>query len=322
MKKGLLKRIVEKINQSKSFLITAHMNLEGDALGSELATYILLKKLKKKVIIYNNDPTPAIYSFLPFNRVIKNNLKEERFDTAMVLDCSDVSRTGKVKDSLSRAGCIINIDHHVSNTNFGDLNWVEPSSGSAAQMLYYLCDRFKIMDKNIALCLYTGIFTDTGNFTYANTDSRTHKVAASLMKYNLHPHKVYEMVHSLCAPADLSFIGRIISFLKFDSCRKICWATITKWRDKNYDLTEVVFSIMRLLKDPEIFLLFKKVDKHRTRVNFRSRGRIDVNRIARFFGGGGHKNASGTTIEEPMEKAEEKVISFARRYTNGIKRTK
>ena len=320
MRKRLLKKIVEKIKSSKSFLITAHMNLEGDALGSELATYLLLKKLKKRVVIYNNDSTPGIYEFLPFSRVIKNSVKEDKFDVAMVLDCSDVSRTGEVKDSLNKAGCIINIDHHISNTNFGDINWVEPSSGSAAQMLYHLCDRFKIMDKNIAMCLYTGIFTDTGNFTYANTDSQTHKIVSSLMKYNLHPHRIYATIHSLCNPPDLNFIGKIISSLKFDPGRKICWATITKWQDKNYDLTEVVFSIMRLLKDPEVFLLFKRVDRHKTRVNFRSRDRVDVNRIAKFFGGGGHKNASGTTIREPLEKAERKVISFVKRYTNGLGR--
>ncbi len=322
MRKRLLKKIVEKIRSSKSFLITAHMNLEGDALGSELATYILLKKLKKRVVIYNNDLIPGIYEFLPFSRVIKNSIKEDKFDVAMVLDCSDVSRTGKVKDSLSKAGCIINIDHHISNTDFGDINWVEPSSGSAAQMLYLLCDKFKIMDKNIAICLYTGIFTDTGNFTYANTDSQTHKIVSSLMKYNLHPHKIYETIHGLCNPPDLNFIGKIISSLKFDPRRKICWATITEWQDKNYDLTEVVFSIMRLLKDPEVFLLFKRVDGYRTRVNFRSRGRVDVNMIAKFFGGGGHKNASGTTVEESLEKAERKVIFFVKRYTNGVKRKK
>lgn len=316
MSKKVLKKIVEKINTSKSFLITAHMSLEGDALGSELATYILLKKLGKKVVIYNNDPTPDVYKFLPFNRVIKNSIKEEKFDVAMVLDCSDVSRAGVVKDAVSKAGCIINIDHHVSNTNFGDLNWVEPSSGSAAQILYHLCERFKIMDKNIALCLYTGIFTDTGNFTYANTDAQTHKVVSALMKYNLHPHKIYDTIHSLCNPGDLNFIGQVISSLKFDSSRKICWATIADWHEKNYDLTEVVFSIMRLLKDPEVFFLFKRVEKRRTRVNLRSRGRVDVNKIAKFFGGGGHKNASGTTVEEPIDKAVRKVVSFTRKYTS------
>jgi phosphoesterase RecJ-like protein len=320
MTSKILKKIVERIKASKSFLITAHMNLEGDALGSELATYSMLKKLGKKAVIYNNDSTPDIYKFLPFSKVIRNDPPDGKFDVAMALDCSDVSRVGKVQDSLSKAGSIINIDHHISNTYFGDINLVEPTAGSAAQILYKLCEKLKIMDKNIALCLYTGIFTDTGNFTYANTDSETHRIVSNLMKYNLHPHKIYDRIHSLCVPSDLNFMGRIISSLKFDSSRKICWATISKWMDKSYDLTEVVFSMMRLLKGVEVFILFKRVDTKRTRVNLRSRSRVDVNRIAKFFGGGGHKRASGTTVNDTLAATERKVISFVRKYTNGSKR--
>lgn len=316
MSQDPLKKIVDKIKKGKKFLVTAHINLEGDALGSELAMYILLKKLKKQVVVYNNDPTPEIYKFLPFHRVIKNSLKQDGFDVAIALDSSDSSRTGKVKGSLVKADCIINIDHHISNTYFGDINWVEPRLGSCAQMLYRLCDRFKIMDKNIALCLYTGIFTDTGNFTYANTDSETHWIASRLMKYNLHPHMIYDAIHSLCGPSDLKFIGKIISSLKFDSTKKICWANVTSWQDKTYDLTEVIFSTMRFLKGAEVFLLFKKIDKDRTRVNFRSRLNIDVNKIAKFFGGGGHKKASGTTMNCSLEAAEKKVISFIKKHTS------
>jgi len=315
MSQNPLKKIADKIKKGKKFLVTAHMNLEGDALGSELATYIFLKKLKKQVVIYNNDSTPQIYKFLPFHRVIKNSLKQDDFDVAIALDCSDSSRTGKVKDSLVKANCIINIDHHISNTYFGDINWVEPHLGSCAQMLYRLCERFKVMDKNIALCLYTGIFTDTGNFTYANTDSETHWIASRLMKYNLHSHMIYDALHSLCAPSDLNFIGKIILSLKFDSTKKICWANVTSWKDKTYDLSEVIFSTMRLLKGVEVFLLFKKVDTNRTRVNFRSRSSIDVNKIAKFFGGGGHKRASGTTIDCSLEVAERRVISFIKKHT-------
>ncbi len=160
-----LNKIIEKIKAAKTFLISAHVNLEGDAIGSELAVYFLLRKLFKRATIYNNDITPAIYKFLPFCRVIKNRLTGKNFDAAIILDCSDSSRTGKVKNNLPQAGCIINIDHHISNTYFGDLNWVEPSVNSTAQMIYGLCKRLRVMDRNIALCLYTGIFTDTGSFT-------------------------------------------------------------------------------------------------------------------------------------------------------------
>ncbi|MFA5271246.1 MAG: bifunctional oligoribonuclease/PAP phosphatase NrnA [Candidatus Omnitrophota bacterium] len=314
-----LKEISDKIKKSKSFIITAHVSLEGDALGSELATYALLKKLKKRVVIYNNDHTPPIYKFLPHSKVIKNSLSEDKFDVAMVLDCSDSSRTGKVKDYLSRVKCIINIDHHISNTFFGDLNWVDSKSSSACQMLYKLCEKMKIMDEHIALCLYTGIFTDTGNFTYTNTTKETHRIVAELMHYGVSPRLIYENVHSLCDDKDLKFIGRIISSLRFDSSKKICWAAINKWEDKDYDLTEVIFSFMRLLKGVEVLILFKQVEKNKIRINFRSRPSVDVNKIAKFFGGGGHKSASGTTIETGLKQAQREVIFFVKRYTNKLK---
>lgn len=315
----MLGKIAEKIRTSKNFLITAHVNLEGDALGSELAMYALLKKLRKNVVICNNDPTPQIYSFLPYSGVVKNTITEEKFDVVLALDCSDSFRAGKVSDYLCRADCIVNIDHHISNTFFGDINWVESKASSTCQMIYGLCNKLGVMNKEIALCLYTGIFTDTGNFTYANTNSDTHKVVTELMKYNINPHIIYGNIHSLCDFNDLRFMSKIISSLKFDSRRKICWAKIKKWEDKGYDLTEVIFSVMRLLKDVEVFILFKKLERNKVRVNFRSRYMVDVNRIARFFGGGGHKRASGTTLECAIDAAERKIIPFVRRYTKAIK---
>lgn len=319
MGRAALKKIVERIHESKTFLVTAHVNLEGDALGSELAMYALLKKLRKKVFICNHDWTPHIYKFLPFSGVIRNEIEGEKFDTAMVLDCSDSSRTGKVKNYLSRAKCIINIDHHISNTCFGDINWVDSKASSASQMLYKLCEKMRIIDYNIAVCLYTGIFTDTGNFTYANVTKETHKIVASLMNYRIPPHVIYNNLHSIYDQFDLQFMGKVLSSLKFDGSKKICWASIKKWEEKEYDLTEIVFSIMRLLKDVEVFLLFKKVAKNKVRVNFRSRSHIDVNKAAKFFGGGGHNRASGTTMEDTLEGAEKKVVDFIKRYTNGIK---
>lgn len=292
------------------------MNLEGDALGSELATYLLLRKLHKKVVICNNDVTPKIYSFLPSVEVIKNELEDDSFDVALVLDCSDSSRTGKVKDYLSRAKCIVNIDHHVSNTYFGDLNWVQPNVSSAAEMVYQLCRRLNIIDKNIALCIFTGIFTDTGNFTYSNTNARVYRIVSHLMKYEIYPDKIYRALHSGCSINNLKFMGRILTSLKTDKTKKICWASVEKWPESDFDLTEIVFSMMRLFKEGEVFVLFKKMGKSKIRINFRSNGKVDVNRIAKFFGGGGHKCASGTTLEDTLEGAERKVINFIKRYTN------
>ncbi len=312
-----MKEIIKAIEANNKFLITAHINLEGDALGSELGIYGLLRELKKKAVIYNDDTTPKIYEFLPYVKIIKNDLKEDRFDAALVLDCSDSSRTGRVKDYLSRVKYIVNIDHHISNTFFGDINWVDPTASSASEMVFKLCKEFKVMNKNIALALYTGMFTDTGNFTYANTTSKVHNIVSHLMKYGIKPAKIYENLHSCLSVKDLRFIGKILSSLKVDYTNRICWVLIEKWPQMGFDLTEIIFSVMKFLRDMEVFVLFKRIDSKKVRVNFRSRAKVDVNRIAKFFGGGGHKRASGTTIEGDLLSTEKKVISFIKRYTNG-----
>ncbi|MBN2483678.1 MAG: bifunctional oligoribonuclease/PAP phosphatase NrnA [Candidatus Omnitrophica bacterium] len=313
----MIRKIIEILKNNKKFLITAHMNLEGDALGAQLAMYCLLKHLKKQAYICDNDPVPRAYSFLPHVKKIRTEVPDIQFDAALVLDCSDSFRTGMIKNHLSRARYIVNIDHHISNTFFGDVNWVDPYSSSACEIVYRLCKKMGIMDRQIALCLYTGIFTDTGNFTYANTTKRVHKIASELIEYNISPHKIDEHLHSFCDMKDLDLIGSIVKSLKVNSNGKIVWAVIQHWPEKEYDLTEIIFSIMRLLHDVEVFVLFKKVSAHRVRVNLRSRSRVDVNRVAKFFGGGGHKRASGATVDGTLPVVEKQVISFIRRFTNG-----
>ena len=187
-------------------------------------------------------------------------------------------------------------------------------------MLYRFCEKLNVLDKDIALCLYTGIFTDTGKFCYSNTNAETHRITANLMRYNINPPAVFEKVNSLCVPEDMNFIGKVISALRFDRSGTICWVSIDKWVDGDHDLTEVIFSIMRLLKGVEVFMLFKNIGGSRVRVNFRSRARIDVNKIAEFFGGGGHKRASGTTIVGGFKAVEQQVIDYVCR--NAYKKNK
>lgn len=315
----MIDKIIDKIKENKRFLITAHVNLEGDALGSELGMYFILKKLAKHVEIYNNDHTPTIYNFLPGKDVITHTFPNNNFDAAFILDCSDVSRTGSVKSHLSKIRYLINIDHHPSNTYFGDLNWIDPVASSTAEMIYKLAHRLGVVDKNIALCLYTGIFTDTGGFTYNNITPNVHRIVAELLKTGIPVNKIHTNLNSFCSLKDLKFISRLLSGLKIDYHNNISWILAKSWpSNNNFDLTEVIFSMMRLLKDIEVFILFKKIGKKKVRVNFRSRtSKVDVNKIAKFFGGGGHKSASGTTMDMDIERAEEEVISFIRRRRNG-----
>jgi phosphoesterase RecJ-like protein len=316
---NIITKIIKLLSSQKNFLITAHTSLDGDAVGAELALYSLLRLMKKNVVVCNTDALPQAYKFLPYADNIQTIFNHEIVDTAIVVDCSDPERIGRAKEYLARARHIINIDHHISNAYFGDINWVEPQAGSVSQILYKLFKRMKRFNKDIALCLYTGIITDTGHFSFSNVTSDTHAVVSDLLHYGIKPDLVHENLHSLCDAADLRFIGEKISAVKFAVKGKVCWIRAKHWKDKEFDLTEVIFSIMRMLKGVEVFLIFKQLEGKKIRVNFRSRSMVDVNAVAAIFGGGGHKRAGGATIEGEQEQVEAKVIAYLEKIMNECK---
>jgi phosphoesterase RecJ-like protein len=312
-----LTKIVKAIKNNRSFLLSTHQDVEGDALGSMLAMALLLRRLRKKVYMYHTQKVPFNYAFLPSSHLIHRAPPQGEFDAGIILDCSDISRLGRARNAFVKIDTLMNIDHHTSNTRFADINLVEPQASSASEIVYKIYKKFfSRITKEAALCLYTGIFTDTGYFTYSYTDSYVHKVVAELMAYGVSPTKVYHNVYSSFRPRDIAFIGKVLSSLKHDKSNKIFWVHTGSWNDSGYgDLTENIFHNLRFIKDAEVFVLFKKVGSSTIRVNFRSRGKVDVNRIAKFFGGGGHRSASGTSIKDPsLSAVEKRVISFIKRH--------
>jgi len=312
-----LTKVVELLKNNNTFLISAHQNPEGDAIGSQLGMYHLLKQMKKRVYIYNHDPVPQNLQFLPGARHIKTDDPGRDFDVGIVLDCSDLSRLGSTKPAFERTKVLVNIDHHVSNTRFGDVNAVDPDASSASELVARLYRRmFATIDRYAALCLYTGIFTDTGAFTYSYTSAAVHRLVSELLACGVKPDQVYRQVYSSLSAEDIQFVGTVLSTVRHDEGGRIYWAAIPRWRESaGGDLTETIFHSMGFLKNAEVFILFKKIRSGAVRVNFRSRGKVDVNRIARFFGGGGHKKASGTTIEDPsLASVQKHVIDYVKKY--------
>lgn len=315
-----LERVIACIKRNKRFLITSHTNLEGDALGSELAFYRLLKKLGKTATIINEDSLPYGYDFLPhkFNiKKFKENLKKQiRFDCLVVLDCSDLSRTGQVYKINTRAKPILNIDHHISNERFGDINWVEPDTSGCCEMIYKLYKKLNLsLDRKTALFLYAGILTDTGSFRYSNTTSFTHKVVAELLKYNLNVVEIYKNIYENIPFKDVKLLVRILPNIRLVEKGRIAWFQIKRNMLRNkklsFDLTEALLGFARSIKDIEVAVLFKENlgVKDEIRVNLRSQGRIDVNKIAAYFGGGGHRTASAATVKGKIEQVRRKVLA-------------
>jgi phosphoesterase RecJ-like protein len=313
-----INKAVACIKKYKAFLIASHTNMEGDALGSELAFYRLIKKLGKRAVILNEDDVPYGYDFLPGLKAIRKfrkNIKGLEFDCFAVLDCSDLRRTGDVYTVNKNKATILNIDHHISNARFATVNWVEPYASCTCEMIYKLYRRLKVkIDKEAALYLYAGILTDTGSFRYTNTSALTHKITADLLRCGVRPLEVYKNVYGNIPFADLKLFTRILPTMQRIARGKVVYFQIAKkMLRKNlcFDLSENILTFARMIKDIEVAVLFKENlgPRNEVRVNFRSQGKIDVNKIAQFFGGGGHKTASGATVKGRLAEVKRRVLN-------------
>lgn len=320
-----MESVIEAIKKHKRFLITAHVNLEGDSLGSQLAMKELLEALGKHAVIVDNDPVPAHYKFLPRASEVSNKIdKRIPFDVAVVLDCPTIKRIGNVKKLFTKKKLIVNIDHHISNERFGNINWVYPNASSAGELVYRLFKTMNIpLTKEVALYLYIAILTDTGSFNYDNTSSITHEIASELLGYGLEPALVSERVYEQRSVADLKLLGLVLSTLTVSRDGRIAYLTMT--RDMlaktgiDVSRSEGFINYARSIEGVRIAMMFKEdpKDKNKVHVSFRSKGDIDVNGLASCFGGGGHVKASGCTIKGKMKDAERKVLAKAEEALHG-----
>ncbi len=315
--KRLLAEVLKKSN--KTFLVCSHVSPEGDALGSELAIADLLRSKGKKVILFSADSIPQEYGFLPGIKSIKQKLQPVDYDVAILVDCSDISRIGKVQKILSPNKIIINIDHHISNSKFGDINWVMPYVSCASEMVYELYKALKVkIGVNSAVCLYTGILTDTGSFKYKTTSWRTHMIVSELLKCGLDVYTIYRNIYESFSKETVRALGKIIGTLSVSRDGKVAWLTMRNNLIRSNPVlaeqTDSIIHFPRIISGVEIALLFKELKLNdEVRINFRSTGRADVNKLARVFGGGGHSMASGATLRGPFFATVKKVIIEAKK---------
>ncbi len=311
-----LRKIAEVIRENKSFFVTSHIRPDGDSIGSQLALKHILERLGKEVTIANHDPVPKIYDFLSGRESIKQELpKNRKFNVVVVLDSPDLSRLGSTAEIIRKAKVIINIDHHLGNEGFGKYNYVDTKASAVGEEMYELTKvmGFKI-DREIALCLYVGILTDTGSFRQSNTTPRTHEIVADLMKIgDLKPAQITHQVYETQLPSAIKLLSMTLDTLETSEDGQIAWMTITdemfKVTGTTKAETENFINYVRSVKGSEVAILFTELVKDEVKVSFRSKSSADVNRIAKTFGGGGHLHASACTIKGDLEEVKEKVLA-------------
>jgi len=312
---GEIRKICASVKKYNSFLITAHVNPEGDALGAELAFCALLKKLGKKAVIMNADAVPPAYGFLPgVNKIRKlggAGSSRIRFDCMAVLDCADLERTGGV-GKLGQGKPVLNIDHHISNNGFGDARWIDACASSCSEMIYRIYKHMRVrISKPEAVAMYTGIMTDTGSFRYSNTGSFTHRAAAELLCHVNVP-LVYRQIYENIPPEEAKILIRSLSGMNSLAHGRIVYfkmkATLPGGKFPFADLGDHLLSFGRSIRGAEVVALFKENGK-KVRVNLRSQGKVDVNKIAAALGGGGHKTAAGCTLSGGLNRIIKRVLA-------------
>ncbi|PIV38999.1 MAG: bifunctional oligoribonuclease/PAP phosphatase NrnA [Candidatus Omnitrophica bacterium CG02_land_8_20_14_3_00__42_8] len=314
-----VRTIKQAIKRFNKFLITSHINPEGDAIGSQAAMACLLRKLGKKFVMLDDSPVPKLLRFMRGTEDISKEMPHNfNYQAVIIMDSPDLARIGRVNDYIKKDSVIINIDHHISNVNFGKYNWVEPDYSSTGEMVYDLFKAFKVkigMDEAVAL--YAAIMTDTGSFRYSNTSSKTHRITAELIDIGVKPYEMHSRIYETSSIQDTNLLGEALQTMKITDDGKIAWLWVTKemLKKTNASLegTEGIINFGRSIGGVEIAVLFRETGtKDRVKVSFRSKGAVDVNKLAGDFGGGGHPAASGCSVLGKIEEVEKKVLEKAK----------
>jgi len=317
-----LDKIRDIINKHKSFLILTHVNPDGDALGSQIALARILRRRGKKVFMFAEERPPHMYRFLPGIDKIKTNYRsfKKKTDVVIVLDCAKTSRVGKVQDLISNQ-LVINIDHHPAKREETSVVLRNTYVAATSVLIYKLFRKMKVkIDKETALLLYLGIVTDTGSFRYSNTSSQTYRIASDLVKLGARPNYVNKQLYEAESLKKLRLLGLCLETLKLYDYGKICTMKAT---NKMYErtssgpeYTEDFVNFPRKIKGVSVAIFFRENKENNIiKVSFRSKEKINVDKIARIFDGGGHPQASGCKLEGNIEEVEKKILKTVREFT-------
>lgn len=294
--------------------IATHVMPDGDAIGSVLAIALALEKKGLHPVVIKNDIVPRKYLFLPGQHLVKEySQAPSDLDALVVLDCGDLERLGEAKELTDRSKTVINIDHHISNTLFGSYNLVDTNAAAAAEIVYQLIKLMGVeIDLDIGTCLYTAIIADTGGFKYDNTTPVTHAIAGEMISIGVNVSHVARRVFNNRTLSQTRLIGKAIDSLDIYHGGKTAVMCITRdtieETGSSYHEVEGVIEYARDIEGVEVAVLIKEIGENHYRVGFRSKVYVDVSEIASHFGGGGHRKASGCTVEGDLKEVKKLLL--------------
>lgn len=311
--------LLNQIRSRQHFLLTSHARPDGDAIGSLLAMAMLLDQLGKTAEIVVADPVPAIYRNLPqVGRIRVSTQVGSQYDALIILECDSVERS---RLAGTNGLYVINIDHHSSGRNFGDFNWIDQNACAVAAMVYHLALAAGVtVTPEMATCLYAAVLTDTGSFTYAGTGADTFALARDLTLAGADAAWIAREIYFANPAPRIRILGSALSNLHMEG--KLAWAWITlddmlRSAAEEEDCEGVVNYLISIAEiDCAVFLRELPrafvTDTPQFRLSIRSKGKTNVAKVAEYFGGGGHLNASGCTVDGDLTTVIDRVVTRLR----------
>lgn len=320
-----LEKIKECIGKGQRFVLTTHVNPDGDGLGAEAALAAYLHDLGKEAYIFNCSPVPSNFDFLePEGGMTLYDPAQHRetlvtADYVFILDISDWNRLRQVGQDLKELRIAkICIDHHPHSNGFGDFRLIDETASSTGELVYKLIKYCEgKITRRIAEGLYTSILTDTGSFKFSNTSGTAFRIAAELVDCGVDPQGIYQKVYERQSLNKIKLLAHVLNNLKFEYDGKIAWFCITKptLERLNASLldTDGFADYPRVVSGVEVTLMFSETETGRTKISLRSKGNYVINGVAKKFGGGGHAFAAGILLEGNMHEHIDNVLSEVRK---------
>jgi bifunctional oligoribonuclease and PAP phosphatase NrnA len=308
----MLERILREIRARHRFVVTSHARPDGDGIGSALACGQILRMMGKDAEVVMHDGVPRIYRNLPFaDRVVQADAVPPN-DAVILLECDGTKRT--LLQGLDEC-FLINIDHHMSGRNFAQINWIDSTVMATAELVFRLARLACVpVDRDIATCLYTGLMTDTGSFMFEGTNEHTFTVARELVLAGADPALCARHIYFGHSTAKLRLLGAALSNLHREG--PLAWIWVTQEQMQRFGAREEdcegLVNYALSIADVQVAIFFREIPDRRFRVSLRSKGEVNVSTVAEYFGGGGHKCASGCSIEGPLAVAVSRIADRLR----------
>ena len=315
-----LQQIAQAIRARQRFVLSSHSRPDGDSIGSQLAMAYALREMGKQADLVNADPAPPpIMQFPGVADIRIASSVDGSYDAAIVMECGDLGRTGV--SGLDRS-FVINIDHHQGNTNYGALNWFDPSAAACGEMVFALVRTLDVpLTVDIATHVYLAILTDTGSFHYSNISPRTFDICRECLAAGVDPVLIARNVYDSNNMGRLKLFGAVLSAMQLDTAGRIAIVYLdhemARAAGGTYEDTEGLINLPLTVKEIQAVVFFKQIEGESYRVSMRSKGEVDIAAVAKEFGGGGHKNAAGCTATGGIDTLQKVFIDKIDRAIDG-----